>query len=680
MAEPIVPPYLSPPAELHPHRRDLTKAEAQYSVHSELGLRWYHNAAPARDVARRLTGDTGELHFVVALDYGTLRWASGSVRREAVTGADGTPIGSKMFLPFTYDTLAAYIDAVRLSPAYGPSCLNLYEECNIDRPRRVGFDLEFELEYERKNGERDHEQRAAKLWPADFRAVACTPELFLRRILVDRVLPALNEMTGTQVSTRDMYLMDSSSQGKLSFHVATPLVLATADDVSIFSRWMRATFENCHEPLAPLLDCGVYATRGNMRLPLNRKPAKAGAAADKPWLRPVSRVGSLDFAATHDAATPSDPHGYTLALLRQHTWSCVEPDYERISERLNAWSGAGCSRERAGPTGCCRKRYRDSEVSPDTPEADTDGKATRSPPRTRESDEMTAHQFEKRFGITFGECLAYQRSLQATAGGTCSAKVPALPEDSVNHVLYWHTCKEHTCVHGNSHASDNFMTKVSGDLVLRGCHASECKSQNGKMDWRIIGMLGARTDRWCSAERPPAEELQPWPLPRHWYFYEPLCRRKLGQDVRCVAAKAVRAFDATSSRRDGIFHRFLVEYTDERGHVVCEELGLSLHFGRLFRSAGPSTCMPTLNHAYKPEIDGEAVSEQERLAWWFETTWRHDLERLEARRGDPEYAEPPHSWIIPARCSPFEWYPWLELNRLDALIGRRHSRMRNEVM
>ncbi len=221
------------------------------------------------------------------------------------------------------------------------------------------------------------------------------------------------------------------------------------------------------------------------------------------------------------------------------------------------------------------------------------------------------------------------------------------------------------------------MTRVQTDgLVLRACDA--CTTN----DWRIIGAVGAgwTTERWCSAERPPVEELQPWPLPRHWYFYAPLCRRKLGQDVRCVAAKAVRAFDATSSRRDGIFHRFLVEYTDERGHVVCEELGLSLHFGRLFRSAGPSTCLPTLNHAYKPELDGEAVSEQERLAWWFETTWRHDLERLEAQRGDPEYFEPPHSWVIPARVSPFEWYPWLELHRLDALIDRRHSRMRNEVM
>jgi hypothetical protein len=183
-----------------------------------------------------------------------------------------------MYLPFTFPALAAFIDAVRLSPSYGPSCLNLYEEVNADRPRRVGFDLEYELCHELRNGERDHELRAASLWPADFRAVARQPEHFLKRILVDRVLPALNAMAGSHLTTHNLHLLDSSSNDKLSFHVATPLVLATASDVSTFSHWMRYTFDKCDEPLAPLLDCSVYATCGNMRLPLNRKPAKPGAA------------------------------------------------------------------------------------------------------------------------------------------------------------------------------------------------------------------------------------------------------------------------------------------------------------------------------------------------------------------------------------------------------------------
>jgi len=350
MAEAIVPVYLHPPSDLPAYRRYLAKEDAAHAVHSELGLRWYHHAAPARAAARSLTAERDELHIVVALDYGDARWLNGAIRREAILDNDGKNIGSKMFLPFTFPVLAACMDHVRLSPAYGPSCLNLYEEANVDRPRRVGFDLEFELCHELKNGERDHELRAASLWPADYRTVACTAELFLRRILVDRVIPVLNQLAGSRLATRDLYLLDSSSNTKLSFHVATPLVLASATDVTLFSQWMRATFETCDNPLSPLLDCSVYATRGNMRLPLNRKPATPGSLADKPWLRPVSRIGSLEFATTYDEATPDAPHNYTLELLRQHAWSWVSPNSECISDHLDAWASDSGSSP-GGPEG-----------------------------------------------------------------------------------------------------------------------------------------------------------------------------------------------------------------------------------------------------------------------------------------------------------------------------------------
>ena len=152
-----VPSYLRPPAGALVQRRE------------ELGLQWYTNADPARQAAQRFTSETGELHFVVALDHGTERWRDGTLRREAIVDGDGALKGSKMFLPFTFPTLAAFMDAVRLSPAYGPSCLNMYEEVNVDRTRRIGFDLEFELDHARKNGARDHEARAAALWPAECR-------------------------------------------------------------------------------------------------------------------------------------------------------------------------------------------------------------------------------------------------------------------------------------------------------------------------------------------------------------------------------------------------------------------------------------------------------------------------------------------------------------------------------
>ena len=341
--EAVLPAYLSPPADWPLYRSSMGKEEVLKSIHIDLGVRWYHTALPARESASLLSEKTGNLHLVVALDYGNVRRIQGVVRREAILNYEGDVVACKMFRVFTVPALAAFLDAVRLSPCYGPSCLTLYEEVNVDRPRRLGLDLEFEIEHQRKNGERDHEERAMALWPEDYRVVATTPELFLRRILVERVLPALNELTGVHLTIKDFYLLDSSCDGKLSFHLASPLVLATADDVLLFGRWMRATFENGDKPLTPLLDCGVYSSCGNMRLPLNRKPAKPGAAKDKPWLRPTSRVGDLEFAATHNNATPGEPHGYTLALLQQHMWSCVEPNYPCISERLAAWGGDSCS-------------------------------------------------------------------------------------------------------------------------------------------------------------------------------------------------------------------------------------------------------------------------------------------------------------------------------------------------
>lgn len=174
------------------------------------------------------------------------------------------------------------------------------------------------------------------MWPDDYVAVASHGDQFLARILVDRVLPAVNVLLQGQpsITPRECYVLDSSSASKLSFHVALPLVLSTDASVKAFARWMRITFEKCESPLAPLLDTGVYATRGNMRLPLCRKPFKPGASSDKPWLRPVSRVGDIEFAQTHDDATPGAAHAHTLALLHQHAWTFVDESHRRLDEAL----------------------------------------------------------------------------------------------------------------------------------------------------------------------------------------------------------------------------------------------------------------------------------------------------------------------------------------------------------
>jgi hypothetical protein len=73
----LVPSYLHPPADRLIYRSSLDKEEVVNSVHIDLGLRWYHTAAPAREAARLLTAKTGEMHLVVANDYGTMRCENG---------------------------------------------------------------------------------------------------------------------------------------------------------------------------------------------------------------------------------------------------------------------------------------------------------------------------------------------------------------------------------------------------------------------------------------------------------------------------------------------------------------------------------------------------------------------------------------------------------------------------
>jgi hypothetical protein len=108
--------------------------------------------------------------------------------------------------------------------------------------------------------------------------------------------------------------------------------------------WMRSTFASGSAPLSPLLDVSVYVSCGNMRLTLNRKPFKPGAEVDKPWLRPVSRVGAIEFADTHESATPDGHHAFTLSLLQQHMWTTGSSGSLQLEERLREWKSGVCAR------------------------------------------------------------------------------------------------------------------------------------------------------------------------------------------------------------------------------------------------------------------------------------------------------------------------------------------------
>jgi hypothetical protein len=638
--------------------------------------------------------------------------------------------------------------------------------------------------------------------------------------------------------------------GKLSFHVATPLVLATADGVLLFSHWMRDTFENGDEPLTPLLDCGVYASCGNMRLPLNRKPAKPGSATDKPWLRPVSRVGDLEFAQTHDDATAGEPHGYTLDLLRQHAWTWVDPNYRCISDRLEAWGGdSGSPRKKPGaPQGSLATGMRSAgkrsatpvaavptaildmvgrhlgvpaadvcvagaNGSPSTASSDSEARAiftgrvtcvahgtgasvgvfvsqrgnvyadtgdgsiatnlverALSPARadsfsdwfsvggalhsidsvglfdvwdrfseksavnypgrdkllkrwgqfngvhslgtlvfmaradnavetsailranrsflgqlgynevedtpahaqapTKRAKTLSDEQLRTLTGKTFDEFIEFTKALPGAGGGH-----PRVNDGDVSSELLWHTHERHTCCHGNAQEGGDFKTRLQGDgLVFRACFADTCKNA-GHLDWRIIGAFGAgwTTEMWCSSEQPPESELRPWPLPRHWYFYEPLVQRRLAADVRCLAAKALPDFDPTLKDWHSAFHKFLVEYTGSGGTTVRAEISVCFDQCQLYhRTTSEVRFTNTMRWAYRMERDGDAVYDHARFDWWFRTTWKDAIEQhnVKLREGREDLWEPPHCWRIEGVS---KWYPWLDLVALDAAHSIRHS-------
>jgi hypothetical protein len=592
-----------------------------------------------------------------------------------------------------------------------------------------------------------------------------------------------------------------------------------------------------------------------MRLPLNRKPAKPGAATDKPWLRPSSLVGDLEFAQTHDNATAGEPHDHTLDLLRQHAWTWVDPSYRCISDRLKAWDGdSGSPRKKRGarqgslatgmrsagmrsatPVAAVPSAILDmvgrhlgvpaSDVcvasangSPSTASSDSEASASftgrvtcvanatgasvsvfvsphgdvyadtgdraeiatalveralssersesfddwfkvggalhsinaaklfdvwdrfsqksdgkypgrddllkrwgqfngtlelgtivkmarednpeetrvimEANPRlllghlgskrsaagspdtpahaqapTKRAKTLSDEQLRTLTGKTFDEFIEFMKALPGAGGGH-----PRVNDRDVSSELRWHTRERHTCCHGNAQEGGDFKTRLQGDgLVFRACFADTCKNA-GHLDWRIIGAFGAgwTTERWCSSDRPAVKELQPWPLPRHWYFYEPLVKRRLAADVRCLAAKALPDFDPTLKDWHSAFHKFLVEYTGGGGTTVRAEISVCFDQCQLYhRTTSEVRFTNTMSWAYRMERDGNAVYDHARFDWWFRTAWKDDIEHtLQLREGKSDLWEPPHSWRI---AGVSKWYPWLDLVALDAAVSGRHS-------
>ena len=96
----------------------------------------------ALELKRAAAGEsdpTRRVHFVVALQHGrTLRSADGTFTRVPVLNADGSKLKGYKFLAFNVETLARYLEHLRL---HRPSCMNLFEEVNAARGAARPFGL-----------------------------------------------------------------------------------------------------------------------------------------------------------------------------------------------------------------------------------------------------------------------------------------------------------------------------------------------------------------------------------------------------------------------------------------------------------------------------------------------------------------------------------------------------------
>jgi hypothetical protein len=307
------------------------------SAHCEFGLRWALTLEDLKEWFREYAPSDA---FLVALEKGAVDAAG--VRQPTTSGYH--------YATCTLPQLVALLESARNQP----SQLNFYEVRTLrfaslgsiskrptqyivdERPRRVGFDLEFELA--EPTGR--HLARAAVLWPSDYEAVFADKELFLRRTLVDVILPALSALAGRTLSAADCYVTDSSKPAKQrwvtspalftvtdtslgwvwgatpSYHVVLDVILPDAPSRLAFHNWIQATFLKGDEAqrLKPLLDCSVYGNGRAMRLVGCNKVGKV------PRLVPVASVGGLAFKPTPPFSLETP---FTEELLATHMWTAV---------------------------------------------------------------------------------------------------------------------------------------------------------------------------------------------------------------------------------------------------------------------------------------------------------------------------------------------------------------------
>ena len=382
------------------------------------------------------------------------------------------------------------------------------------------------------------------------------PEAFLEHIL-ERVTAAFPQLKEGQPPL----LSSSHAAGrKHSWHVKFPgHCLPTLQDRAAF----KIAVGRLLGDLVPCVDTSVYDRSKNMRLLYSHKHGDAS--------RPLVPVGEGSSAS------------FCIKDVRAHMWTSVPTSAVPLT--LDAADLVVTPTARR--TGAKRPR----------PESG-------SPP----SEAHGGANFSAVFGCTFAAYVARARHLLNGAG-----------DDPTNHdaddasCLYWRTACEHTCVHGEVHAEDNFLTRLKGAIIMRACMASECRSADGRhLLWRPLGYLADTAPVSEPRERLGAP-------PGAFEVYAPGLAACFEATVWCVRAyplsdvyRRARTFLTVDS--NGVWRQICVDY------ATC------------VRS---NTCVPGEKAPPTHEwniVPSSATRLRPSLDAWFQAEWGAHFERLGVTR------------------------------------------------
>lgn len=384
------------------------------------------------------------------------------------------------------------------------------------------------------------------------------PEVFLNHIL-ERVTAAFPQL---KEGPPPLKCSSHAAGHKHSWHVKFPgHCLPKIQDRAAF---MIAVGRELAD-LIPCLDTSVYNRNKNMRLPFSHKYGDAS--------RPLVPFGEGSSTT------------FSIEAVRAHMWTNVPNSAVPLTLDSADYSGA-------------------------TPAAR--GSRSKRPHSESGSPPSEAHgcaNFSAFFGCTFDAYVARARHLLNGAGN-----YPTNHDADDSSCLYWRTACEHTCVHGNVHAQDNFQTRVKGAIIMRACMAVECRSADGgHLLWRPLGYLADST----APVSEPRERLGA--PPGSFEVYAPGLASCFGATVWCVRAyplsdvyRRARTFLTVDS--NGVWRQICVDY------ATCVRA---------------STCVPgekaAPTHGWNIVLFS-AARLRPSLDKWFQDEWGVHFERLGVTR------------------------------------------------